>query len=138
MKSFVHIFFLTFGFFAVNLCFNSSITRFIPSFFTLYLAFSSVICLFTFPPLSSHLSLFSLLISLLRLETSLSVLLFDRSSFLSPLLPFFTPDSVATQKTAAIGKFVCLSYIICLDMFYYCLHFLSYISQLPLIYFLVR
>ena len=47
----------------LNLGFNSSITRFVPFFFTLYLALSSLIFLFPFPPVSPCLSLSSLLIS---------------------------------------------------------------------------
>ena len=76
-------------FFAINLCFISWITRFIP-FFTLYLAFSSLTFLFSFPSVSPHLPLSSLLISLLRLEIALSIFVFLYGSFLSPLLPFFT------------------------------------------------
>ena len=40
---------LTLVFFAINLCFKSLITRFIPFFFTLYLVSSSLIFLFPFP-----------------------------------------------------------------------------------------
>ena len=80
---------LTSVFFAINLCFNSSITRFIPFFFTLYLVFSSLIFSFPFPPVSPCLSLSSLLISLLRLVISLSILLFHHGCFFSPILSFF-------------------------------------------------
>ena len=73
--------FLTFDLFAMNLCFNSSITRFTPFFFTPYFTFSSLIFLFPFPRVSSCLPLSSLLISLLRLVISLSILLFHHGSF---------------------------------------------------------
>ena len=95
------LYLVTFVVFAVNLCFNSSVTSFIPFFFTLYLVFSPLIFLFLFPPVSPRLSLFSLFISLLRLPISLSILLFHHGSFFSPLLPFFTTTSFPTQRAAA-------------------------------------
>ena len=87
---------LTFVFFAINLCFNSSIIRFIPFFLTPYLAFSSLIFLFPFPPVSPYLSLSSPLISLLKLVISISILLFHHDFFFSPFLSFFNPTSFAT------------------------------------------
>ena len=81
---------LTLVFFAINLCFNSSITRFIPFFFTLYLVFSSLIFLFLFPLASPRLSLSSLLISLLRLVISLSILLFHHGCFFLSYFVFFS------------------------------------------------
>ena len=92
---------LTCVFFAIIPCFDSSITRFISFFFTLYLAFNSFIFLFPFPPVFPRLSFSSLLISLLRLVISLSILFFYHGSFFFPILPFFTPTSFATQMAAA-------------------------------------
>ena len=80
---------LAFLFFAINLFFTSSVTRFIP-FSTLCLVFISLIFIFPFPPVFHCHSLASLLISPLRLVLSLSILLFHNGSLLSPLLPFFT------------------------------------------------
>ena len=93
---------LTFVFFAITSCFNSSITRFISFFFTLYLAFSYLILLF----LSLQFLLFfsRMLISLLRLVISLSILLFHLGSFFSPLLAFFNSTSFATQMAAALAS----------------------------------
>ena len=98
VKSFVHAF--VHYFFAINLCFNSSIIRFISFFLNLYLTFSSLIFLFPFPPISRCHSLSSLLLSLLSLVISPSVLLFHHSSFFSPILYFFAPTSFATQRAA--------------------------------------
>ena len=96
------LYLLTFVFLAINLCFNSSITRFILFFFTPYLAFSSLIFLFLFLPVSPCLSLFSLLISPYKLVISLLVLSYH-SSFFSIFLSFFTPTTLATQRANAIA-----------------------------------
>ena len=109
---------LTLVFFAINLCFNSSITRFIPFFSTLYLVFSSLIFLFPFPPVSPRISLSSLLTCLLRLVISLSILLFHHGSFFSPLSPFYTATSFVNQRVAAIASlfvWVTSSVSICLN-----------------------
>ena len=52
---------------------------------------------------------------------------------------FFTPTSFATRRVAAIAcLFVCLSSIICFNMSYHSIQFLSYISQVSLICFFER
>ena len=71
---------LTFIFIAINPCFNSSITKVISLFFTLHLAFNSLIFIFPFPPVSLCLPFSSLLIFLLRLVISLQ--------FFSTMAPF--------------------------------------------------
>ena len=90
---------LTLVFFAINFCFNSSITRFILLFFTLYIAFNSFIFLFPFLPVSPRLSLSSLLISLLRLVISLSIFFYTLALFslrfcLSSLQLFLQPKGL--------------------------------------------
>ena len=51
---------------------------------------------------------------------------------------FLHSNFFCNPKGCCHSKFVCLSYIICFNMSYHCIHFLSYISQLPLIYFRER
>ena len=111
--------------FAITLCFNSSITRFIPFFFTLCLALSFPSCFsLSFSFQSVHIpsqvgnitsnSLFS------AMALSLSSFAFLHSNFLH------------NPKGCCHTKFFCLSYIICFSMSYHC------ISQFPLIFFLER
>ena len=74
-----------------------------PLFFALYLALSSLIFIFLFPSVYPCLSLFGMVISLLKLVIFLSILLFHHGSIFS-LLPFFSPTSFATQRATAIAS----------------------------------